>query len=209
MKTIVFAHQKGGVGKSTLSFNTAAYLEMIEGKRTILVDLDVQATATNLNFLRTANGIKPLTVEQVTNEKRLIEITQSDFDYVIIDAGGFDAGINRIAIAISDAIIVPATTKITEIFGLGKFTEILEEIEAKTKSGLKAMVVLNNLHPSTRDVKIIQDLCDESPRLELAKSVIKSRAAFAAALAFGLCIFEKGDEKGENEMLGMIKEIVF
>lgn len=209
MKIVAFAHQKGGVGKSTLAFNTAAYLELFAHKKTILVDLDVQATATNLNYLRQVNKTTPICVEQIADENRLVEIARGGkYDYMIIDAGGFDAGLNRVAIAIADEIIVPATTKITEIFGLGKFAEILEEIESKTKSDIRAKVVLNNLHPSTKDIQIIRDLCRESPRLVLAKSVVKSRAALPSAMALGLCIFEQKDEKAKKEMLDLIKEIV-
>lgn len=46
MKTIVFANQKGGVGKTTSAVNIAAALG-IKGKRTLLVDFDPQANASS------------------------------------------------------------------------------------------------------------------------------------------------------------------
>jgi len=46
MKTIVFANQKGGVGKTTSAVNVAAALG-IAGKRTLLVDFDPQGNATS------------------------------------------------------------------------------------------------------------------------------------------------------------------
>lgn len=46
MKTIVFANQKGGVGKTTSAVNIAAALG-IAGKRTLLVDFDPQGNATS------------------------------------------------------------------------------------------------------------------------------------------------------------------
>ncbi len=42
---ILITSQKGGVGKSTLSANLAAYFSYISGKRTALIDFDHQATA--------------------------------------------------------------------------------------------------------------------------------------------------------------------
>ena len=45
MKTIVFYHNKGGVGKTTASINLAAALRCI-GNRVLLIDLDAQANAT-------------------------------------------------------------------------------------------------------------------------------------------------------------------
>lgn len=46
MKVLVFANQKGGVGKTTSAVNTAAALG-IEGKRTLVVDFDPQGNATS------------------------------------------------------------------------------------------------------------------------------------------------------------------
>jgi chromosome partitioning protein len=210
-KTITFAHQKGGVGKSTLAYNTAFYLEKVANKKTLLVDLDVQQTATNLNLLRKVNGFGELTVQQVSDDETLVALIESEkYEYIVIDAGGFDAGLNRVAIALSDVIITPATTKITEIFGLGKFTEILDEINARTNTNIVAQVVLNNLHPSTKDIKIIKDLCDDSARITLASSIIRSRATFPATLAAGLSVFERGnnEDKAAEEMESMIKELI-
>lgn len=212
-KMVTFAHQKGGVGKSTLAYNTAYYLEKIAHKKSLLVDLDVQQTSTNVNLLRKINGYEELHVKIVSDDETLVSLIDSEaYDFIVVDAGGFDADINRAAIALSDTIITPATTKITEIFGLGKFVEILNEINAQTKTDVLAHVVLNNLHPSTKDIKIIQDLCDESnSRITLAQSIIRARAAFPSALALGLSVFEKGtkQEKAIEEMETMIKELIF
>jgi len=210
MKTIILGHQKGGVGKSTLAFNIAYYLSNIVNKKTLLVDLDVQQTASNLNFLRKVNGFPELPVALVKDAETLYNIVNAEeYDYCVIDAGGFDADINRAAIALSNVIITPATTKITEVFGLGKFVEILDEIAKTSGLDIQAKVVLNNLHPSTKDIKIIQDLCEDSTRIALAKSIIRARAVFPGTLAAGLSVFERGDDnKAAEEIEDMVKELI-
>lgn len=46
MKSIAFFNNKGGVGKTTLTCNVAAYLNKHRGKRVLLVDADPQCNAT-------------------------------------------------------------------------------------------------------------------------------------------------------------------
>lgn len=123
MKIISFAHQKGGVGKSTLCFNVSAYLAT-KGKVRI-ADLDVQETASNLNLLREYNRLGMFDVQKANSNEELLNLFQNaesdNIDFLCVDCGGFDADINRVAISLSDEIITPVSTRPIEIFGLGKF----------------------------------------------------------------------------------------
>jgi chromosome partitioning protein len=213
MKIISFAHQKGGVGKSTLCFNCAAYLQKKYKVR--IADLDVQETATNLNLLREFNKLKPMDVETATNNQELISLFEkadSDkIDYLLVDCGGFDADINRVAISLSDIIITPVSTRPIEIFGLGKFIKILDEIEEDSKKTITATVVINNIHPKLKDIQIIKDLCNEQPnKITLATSLVRARAAFIASTATGASVFDRDyDAKSaQKEIEAVCKEVI-
>ncbi len=214
MKIISFAHQKGGVGKSTLCFNVAAYLIEV-GFKVRIADLDVQETATNLNLLREYNRLGIFDVQRATSNEELLNLFQNaeneNIDFLCVDCGGFDADINRIAISLSDEIITPVSTRPIEIFGLGKFIKILDEIEEDAKKPICATVVINNIHPKLKDIQIITDLCNEQPnKITLAKSMVRARAAFIASTAIGASVFDRtyDAEQAQNEIKSVCKEII-
>ncbi|WP_442765729.1 ParA family protein [Sulfurospirillum cavolei] len=213
MKIISFSHQKGGVGKSTLCFNVAAMLS--SKSRTRIIDLDVQETATNLNFLREYNNLKPFDIQKANTNEQLLELfqcaEQEKLEYICVDCGGFDADVNRVAISLSDVIITPVSTKPFEIFGLNKFITILEEIEEDAHKPICTNVVMNNIHPSLKDIQVIQDLCASKPnKVKLAQSMIRSRASFVASSAVGASVFEKNFDLGQarKEIISICEELI-
>ena len=71
--TIVFANQKGGVGKTTSTVNIGAYLAEA-GKRVLLIDFDPQG---NLSSAVGADSEKPGIYEAITSDIPIRDLTQS------------------------------------------------------------------------------------------------------------------------------------
>ena len=129
---IVFANEKGGVGKSTLAFHTAISL-CDAGKKVAVIDLDHgQATLSGAMINREATcrllkiGLPTprwavFTLSGAACLSQEIARIGSDCEYVIIDAAGSDTPIGRRAIAMADTLVTPVGMSFADLDLLGQF----------------------------------------------------------------------------------------
>lgn len=205
---ITISHQKGGVGKSTLSYNLA--LELSRKHKVEMVDLDVQQTVSAYNGIRKEMGHTPLPVHVLSTTDELENYLESIDDdiIVIVDSGGFDSSLNRFVMVISDFLITPVSSEFTEILGLQKYSTILEEISRQTNKVLKTHVVLNKISPNQKKFDDVISFIDSSEHFEIMDSILKRRVDFANSVAFGFSVreFEKKSE-ASKELKSFVKEV--
>ncbi|HFU75291.1 MAG TPA: ParA family protein [Arcobacter sp.] len=201
---IIVSHTKGGVGKSTISFNLATALN---SKYNIeVIDLDFQKTLTYLNEYRK----EPLIVKNFDNDDEFKKYITKDSDQriSIIDVGGFDSTRNRIAMIMADLIITPVSDSSTELLGLMKFEKILKEMSEIAEEDIPVKILLNNINPQKKDLEDLKKFIAKTPLFSLLKSTTPTRAAYDKALGKGLGILEyKPDAKAGLEMQKLIHEI--
>lgn len=198
---LTIAHTKGGVGKSTLAWNLAASL--LEDKRKVtIVDLDFQQT---LFFINSINENSILEVKQPQTADELIEIFENykDDEYIIVDVGGFDNDINRIAISWADKVVVPISNSVTEVIGFKTFEAILEEIDNPF-----IYVVLNNIHPLTKNFEEIAKAIGVKPNIQLLSSIIRNRKIYKEILCEGKSVFDTKDTDAQEEIKRLKDELI-
>ncbi len=201
---ITVAHSKGGVGKSLLAWHLAI------GLKTPIIDLDFQKTLVYTNNLRKANGRKKLKIIQPETPEDFVEIMDKwpEDKNIIIDVGGFDSNLNRAAIYISDIIITPAVDRVTEMAGLYKFHQIVEELSTKMKTNITADILLNDVSPTSKDFSVMEDLVDNLKHFKLMNTIIAHRADFYKTMEEGKGVTElEGKGKAKKELKQLIKEI--
>lgn len=205
---ITVSHQKGGVGKSTLSYNLA--LELSRKHKVEMIDLDVQQTVSAYNGIRKEMGQTPLPVHVLSTTEQL-ESCLNDIDedtIVIIDSGGFDSSLNRFVMVISDFLITPVSSEFTEILGLQKYSTILQEISNQTGQDIKTHVVLNKINPNQKRFDEVTEFIESSPHFEMMKSMLKRRVDFANSVAFGFSVRELDKEsEATKELKAFVKEV--
>jgi len=213
---ITLAHQKGGTGKSTIAWNIA--IELVNKyksygfKKFIFADLDNQESISMTNRLRMQYNKKPLEIIRFTDDERskLEEFINSieDDTLVLIDSGGYDADLNRLAIVASDFIITPVSSDYMEIFGLQKFKTILEELSVIKNEMVHVHVLLNKIDPKLKNFSDIKDFINDIANFKLLKTVIRFRSDYKHSIGYGLSVKELDKKsKASNEIDSLIKEI--
>lgn len=143
---VVLAHDKGGVGKTTTALNLAEIL-----KPDIIIDQDTHNNLVILNQLRKEE--EQLNVLSNLSKGELINTLSKSAQgqLILVDCGGFDSELNRIAIAASDLTIVPANDDINEVIGLKRFNKTLAQISADMGEKIIGHVMFNRVHHSRKN----------------------------------------------------------
>ncbi len=200
---ITVAHQKGGVGKSTVAANLAVEMKFS------IVDLDSQHSCYFFSLLRRREHNKELSVytpETVDELERVLRgLNGQD---LIIDSGGYDNDLNRYALLVSDLVITPVAPSQIEVFGLLKFAEIFREA-LKINPSLKVFVLINNADPrSSRENRELERFIESEEIFNLFKAKLYRRADYRRAYSEGLsvCEYNPGG-KACREVRALVSEL--
>ena len=129
---------------------------------------------------------------------------------IIIDSGGYDSEINRLALISADIIITPVGASQIELFGLQKFRGILNEASEATGTSVKTHVLINNVDSrSKKKINELQEYISKNKNyFNLLDSIIHSRVDFKNAYGDGLTVAELDkDSKASQEIDSLVKEI--
>lgn len=185
---IAVAHNKGGVGKTTLALNLSATL-----KPHLIIDQDTHQNLVILNGLRE----QKLNIVTCGDEHALIEqLKKSEKGRtIIIDCGGFDSDINRVAIAAADIIIVPANDDINELIGLRRFDQLLGTLSQEMNMHISAHVLFNRVHPNRKHFDEAERFLSNAKHMTRLSSVISRRKEYPFAAAKGCGVTELSTTK--------------
>lgn len=215
---ISICNEKGGSGKSTLSINIAIYLATQAKKPLWLIDSDPQKSISVFLSIRDDEKLEKVfnyTYKSGDDLKEFLTKHKQEKEILLIDTGGRDSKDARIAIALSDLVLIPTTASQLDISVLDLMIERLREAK-KVNSSLKALIVMNRVatNPfltSKKDtlIEYIKDLIkDDLDYIKLANTIIYEREAFKVAIQMGRGVFELNkNSKASGEIQNLCKEI--
>ncbi len=205
---IVVSHQKGGVGKSTVTTNLATTLKEI--RDVVLIDLDSQHSTKLWSDLRVQNGLSEFECHYADSREAFDEIREKNSDkIVLVDSGGFDSMVNRYSLAVADLIITPASASQLDVFGLDKFQEVLIQATESMGRKFKSYVLINNISSQIKkDKQALISYCNSKDEFEVFESTLHSRIDYKRAYANGMGVSEYNKKsQAALELLALTKEI--
>jgi len=198
---------KGGVGKTTLSYNFAVTLAQA-GQDVLLIDGDEQAHCMSFAELRKNNrpdgpnfDITSLLGKQFMFKDNLGKIERHQ--EVIIDVGGRDTDSFRNALFLADLILVPTVPRTADVWGSISTAQVINQVRQERKNRkLRAVGLINKADARGQDNEASLAELREIEGLEVSPVLIGDRKAYHNALARGLGILEYSDR---NDRLGVQK----
>jgi chromosome partitioning protein len=202
--------EKGGVGKTSLSFNLAV-LRAKAGRSVLLVDADKQASSAMWASLRTEAGhVPPLVCVQKLG-KIGHDLLQLKENYeVIVDAGGADSQELRQGIAVADRWIIPVRPGQLDLFSMAKMNQLMIEVEERVGRVPETFVVLNAINSSTNEASEARELLVENEKMPVMETQLVDRVAMRRAVMAGCGVIElAGTNKADAvaEVLSLYQEV--
>lgn len=182
MKTIAFLSQKGGSGKTTLAVHTAVAATE-DGERVVIVDTDIQHSATTWSEAREAEAPIVATAAATDLQAVMTAASNDGMTLCIVDTAPHAApDATRVARAV-DLVVIPCRPTAFDLAAVSSAVDIVKAAKARAVFVLSACPFRSPEIADTRSVL-------EGYGFPVAPVEITDRRAFARAVASGRAVTE-------------------
>ena len=187
-KIILITHQKGGVGKSTLTFNMA--LAIKNEVKVCIIDLDLQGS---LWRSRSAFDIPVFSSDQMN------EVLKSDFDFIFIDTPPYlNEKLPELS-RLANVIVIPTKTGVYDLLAIEDTISIIKDSKAENK----ALIVFNMVKANTTLTNEMHEAMEQH-KIPIAKNYISDLVAFTRSAINS----EITDQKAQLQIENLTREVL-
>ncbi len=190
-KIILITHQKGGVGKSTLTFNLAQNISA--NTKVAVLDFDLQGSLSQIKTMISD-------FEIISFKGEIKSIILMNYDFIFIDTPPYLSNHLPDLINIADLIIVPIKAGVLDLLAIKNTLEIIEQ-ENKLQ---QTLVVFNMIKANTTlTLDILIGL--EEYKVPIANTHISDLVAFTRSVLVGGV---HSDKNAQKQLDSLTKEVL-
>lgn len=197
MKIIAVAHQKGGVGKTTLVLNLAACFAD-QGIQVAVLDTDVQGSLAGIQ-----HDLKGITFVAYNGD--LSSLPSLPYQILLIDTPPYLTNQMPEVFAVADFVIVPTKVGMFDVMAIRSTLQLLKEAQ-QLRPVLKYGVVMNMVKPRTKLTKMVADIIGDY-EVYLFTATVSDRVSYTMS-AINSGIFTGEDEKAKEEISALADELL-
>lgn len=213
MTTVAVVNQKGGVGKTTLAVNLAGAAHM-DGRRTLIIDMDVQGSAAEW-FAARADESPLAGLVVVKMDKRLTvpkyKELSSGFDFVVLDGPARLDDVTSSAAIASDVALIPVSPGPFDLWATSSTLKTLDHAdEVREQLGrppVRRAFVVNRAEVGTTLTRELPEVLAEGAN-QVLDVVVHQRISFKKSAIRGECVLTHGgDEAAASEIKALYRAI--
>jgi chromosome partitioning protein len=205
---ITLAHQKGGVGKSTLATNLRGYFAG-GGYKTALVDIDPQGSLSKLvRTFAEQQGREPEHVIERGRFKNYEELSRllEPYDIAVIDTPPYRSKELEAVFSITNLVLVPCKASPLDFLAIGDTLDLIREAQRAQPTLLAAVALTMTITGTDFTSRIRKEL--EKTEFPILKSEIGNRVAYMRSLLRANTVLGDENKKAWEEIENLGLEII-
>lgn len=207
---ILVGSQKGGAGKSTIAINLSTEFAR-QGLDVVLVDADVQRSASRWHADREEAGITPVIacVEKLGNLRDTLLDLDGRYGIVVVDVAGKDSKEMRTGMTAAHKMIVTIRPSQFDLDTLPHMRELVDAVwDFNPDLQVRSLLTQVPTHHVDSERTDAGDYLSDYPELTPLQTVVYERKAYRDVIGEGRGVVEWTNPKAKSEIQELVTELM-